>query len=102
MEPAYLNTTAEVGYGPINFDGVTFEPTSPTILDSMPPRWEWNPPAQEVNVTVPVSAPENGSGGSTDSVPPGAHEFTMTGVQDDQSAESSLVIHVSSDSTTDG
>jgi hypothetical protein len=98
----FSSAPAEAGYGLIDFSRVTFEPTSPTTLDSMPPRWEWNPPAQEVNVTVPVSAPENGSGGSTDSVPPGAHEFTVTGVQDDESAESSLVIHVSSDSTTDG
>ena len=98
----FSSAPAEVGYGPINFGGVTFEPTSPTILASMPPQWEWNPPAQEVDVTVPVSAPENGSDGSTDSVPPGSHEFTVTGVQDDQSAESSLMIHVSPDSTTDG
>lgn len=104
----FSSAPAEIGYAPINFSGITFDPSPSSSLDSMPPQWEWDPPAQEVDVTVPVSAPENDSGvstqsgpGSTDHVPPGSHEFTVTGEQDDQSAESSVVIHVSSDATTE-
>ena len=108
----FSSAPADVGYAPIDFSigRVTSEPSRSSYLDSMPPQWEWIPPAQEVKVTVPVSAPENGSGASTESgpgfstdhVPPGSHEFTVTGTQDDQSAEASLVIHVPSDSTTEG
>lgn len=72
----------------LGFNQATIEPAPDFVLQSLPPIWEWNTPADEVTVTLPVTA--------TDNIEPGTYRFTVraTGSSTDQTAEASLVVQV--------
>lgn len=72
----------------IGFNQATIEPDPDTVLKSLPPIWVWDSPADEVSVTLPVTAP--------DDTEPGTYRFTViaTGSSTDQTAEAALVVQV--------
>jgi hypothetical protein len=78
----------------LGFNEATIEPTPDIVLESLPPIWEWDSPAQELSVTLPVVVP--------DEFDPGTYRFTVraTGSSTDQTAEAQLVVQVTESDTT--
>lgn len=72
----------------LGFNEADIDPPPDMVLESLPPIWEWNTPADEVSVTLPVTAP--------DTIEPGTYRFTVevTGSSADQTAEAALVVQV--------
>lgn len=72
----------------LGFNEATIEPPPDIVLESLPPIWEWNSPANEVSVTLPVTAPED--------IGPATYRFSVraTGSSTDETAEAPLVVQV--------
>ena len=54
----------------IVFDGIAFSDGPDRVAESFPPQWGWDPPADEVRVTVPVRIQTE--------TPPGRYRFAVS------------------------
>lgn len=80
----------------LGFNQATIEPSPDSVLKSLPQIWEWDPPADAVSVTLPVTAP--------DDIEPGTYRYTVTvtGSSTDATAEAELVVQVTMSDATGG